>query len=272
MEGSMYLFKQKVIFIFIICISAICIVSCEKQDIDAEYQITFFQTGKSDCILIEADELVILCDTADEDDYYKIADALREKNINQIDYLILSHFDKDHIGSATKIVENFPVSCAIMPDYKKDSKLYISLMAALETQNTDVRRLTTDELIEKNDVKILIEAPKRNFYEDENNYSLITTVTCKNTSFLLMGDALKQRTEEFMEGKTFSKGQYQVVKLPHHGDYNKALKNFISSVAPFYAVITEDNNQERVEEKLIMELEQQSCDIFYTFQGDIVID
>ncbi len=67
-------------------------------------KLTFLDTGKSDCIVIEAGESVVLNDTADADDVAAICAYLDERGTTWIEYLILSHFDKDHIGGAAGVV------------------------------------------------------------------------------------------------------------------------------------------------------------------------
>lgn len=57
----------------------------------------------------------------------------------------------------------------------------------------------------------------------------------------------------------------------NYSNQEGSLKKMIDAVSPFTAIITDDRNRERVSEKLIRELTENSCVILYTFQGDIVI-
>ena len=65
------------------------------------FSLEILDTGKSDCIIVCMDGVTVVNDAADEDDFDSICAALERRGVQRIDYLILSHYDKDHIGSAS---------------------------------------------------------------------------------------------------------------------------------------------------------------------------
>ena len=78
-------------------------------------------TGKSDAVLLQADGFTVLNDTAFYETSGDLQMLLKNSGIERIDLLILSHFDKDHIGSAAFIIESFDVKFVIMPGYTENS-------------------------------------------------------------------------------------------------------------------------------------------------------
>lgn len=106
----------------------------------------FLKTGESDSILIRMDNTVVLVDTADSDDYSALKAKLTEHSITTIDYLIISHFDNDHIGAAAGIIKDFNVTNMYIPDYVRDSGLYRSMMSAVEAKGEGItlHRVTED--------------------------------------------------------------------------------------------------------------------------------
>ncbi|MBR5746568.1 MAG: MBL fold metallo-hydrolase, partial [Clostridia bacterium] len=56
--------------------------------------------GKADCIVMRHKGQVLLIDTGEEENLPEIESHLSSRGISKIDYLILSHFDKDHVGGA----------------------------------------------------------------------------------------------------------------------------------------------------------------------------
>lgn len=231
--------------------------------------VTFYNTGKSDAILIEMDELVILNDTADADDYDMLYKSLQNKAITSIDWLIISHFDKDHIGSATKLISNFDVKHVLMPNYAEDSYYYKSMMQEIKNRNIPVTLLVNEDYtISSANGELQINGGKEPYYEDDNNYSLITAIHYGNHKMLLMGDALKKRTEEILDTQ-LGQEDYLLIKVPHHGDYNKKLRILFEQTKPEYAVITEDAKRERLEDKLLELLEEEDVKAFFTMDGTI---
>lgn len=213
--------------------------------------VRVLETGKSDCILITLDDIVILMDTADADDYAEISDMLQSLGISRIDHLILTHFDNDHIGSAAKVIEDFEVAQVYMPNYVRDSGLYRSLTESLDenASRTAVQRLNDDTEIALPAGKLWINVSRvypelshdQPIPQDsmDNDLSLICGLSLGDFSALFMGDAEKQRCEDFLAQKQYA-GQYDLVKLPHHGNYNKVLRDILTASGVKYGVICSD--------------------------------
>lgn len=253
---------------FVLCL-ALFLTGCggEKES-GASLRMTFLDTGKSDCILIEAGESIVVNDTADADDAEAICTFLDEQGKTQIVYLILSHFDKDHIGSAADLILKYEVGCVLMPDYEEDSAAYLALMQALEETGTESRRLREAYAFSLEGVDFYVDAPRESVYENDNNYSLITCVTNGQNRFLLAGDAKKLRIEEFLDTRE-AKGRYDLIKMPHHGNYTKNLETLFATARPRYAVLTADPERLRVEEKTVALLDAYGCEVYYTDEGTV---
>ena len=231
-------------------------------------KLTFLDTGKSDCIVIEAGERVVVNDAADADDAATICTFLDERGKARIEYLILSHFDKDHIGSAAELITRYEVGCVLMPDYEEDSEPYLALMRALSETGTESRRLRKAFVFSLGGADFYVDAPREIAYENDNNYSLITCVRNGANRFLLMGDAKKQRTGEFLETEA-AKEQYDLIKMPHHGNYTKNLETLFETARPRYAVLTADTERLRVEEETVALLNAYDCKAYYTDEGAV---
>lgn len=265
----MFLMRKKKLFLtFLLCLFLLLAGCGGKEENGALLKITFLNTGKSDCIVIEAGESVVVNDAADADDAEAICAFLDKRGKGQIAYLILSHFDKDHIGSAADLISRYEVGCVLMPDYEEDSDTYLALMRALEETETESRRLRESFAFSLEGTDFYVDAPCEEVYENDNNYSLITCVTNGENRFLLMGDAKKVRTGEFLETDA-AKDRYDLVKMPHHGNYTKNLETLFALARPRYAVLTADPERTRVEEETTVLLAAYRCQVFYTDEGTV---
>ena len=243
--------------------------------------IRVLDTGKSDCILITLDDAVILMDTADADDYAEIADTLQSLGISRIDHLILTHFDNDHIGSAAKIIEDFHVVQVYMPNYVRDSGLYRSLMESLEEQasRTAVTKLNDDFEIALPAGKLWINVSR--VYPElshevpipedsmDNDLSLICGLSLDEFSALFMGDAEKARCEDFLMQTAYA-GQYDFVKLPHHGNHNKALRDILSASGVKYGVICSDAFA-NIEAEVVTLMRNLGALTYYSYNGTMLL-
>lgn len=258
--------KKNCLFLLLMCLAFVLAGCSGEKESGVSLKLTFLDTGKSDCIVIEAGESVVMNDTADLDDAAAICAYLDERGRTRIEYLILSHFDKDHIGSAAALISRYEVGCVLMPDYEEDSDAYLSLMQVLKETDTAHERLKRDVSFTVEGVSFYVDAPDEGSYENDNNYSLITCVTNGETRFLLMGDAKKIRTKEFLSSAA-AKEQYDLIKMPHHGNYTKNLETLFETAKPRYAVLTADPERLRVEDETVSLLNEYKCEVYYTDEG-----
>lgn len=251
--------------------------------VNAEHLLTMriFKTGKSDCILIKLDNTVIMIDTADANDYGMISDTLESLGISRIDHLILTHFDNDHIGSAAGVIEDFEVTNVYAPNYVRDSGLYRSMIEAVEKRAavTTFHKLNEDTEIALETGKLWINVSR--VYPDlsheepipedsmDNNLSLICGLSLGDFSALFMGDAEKARCEDFLKQTQYA-GQYDFVKLPHHGSHNKMLRDTLTTVAPKYGAICTDS-VETIEMELVYLLRNLGALIYYSYNGTFLL-
>lgn len=243
-----------------------CVSGCGH--VETYLKMDILNTGKSDCILIQLGDKVILNDAADEDDYKLITSVLDDYCIKKIDYFIISHYDNDHIGSAANIIKNYQVGRIFSPDYKRDSKLYRKLMKATISANIPISFLTADYTIETLNGTIQINAPLKKEYDNDNNYSLITSVNCKGYRLLLCGDALEQRMAEF---NSACKDSYTFIKLPHHGSYDNELEAALIKTKPLYAAVTA-GTKKGLQVALLSELDALGVRLYKNFEGQISVN
>ena len=243
-----------------------CAAEAPTGESTGTFRMEILSTGKSDCIILCMDDLVIVNDAADEDDFETICAALEEIGAEKIDYLILSHYDKDHIGSAAELVRTYEVGEICGPAYEENSVYLASLERAAESRSVPFTRLEEDKIISAENGSVLIDPPDID-YGDDNNNSLITTVTWKGENLLLLGDAKKDRLKEQLE---VSLESYRFIKLPHHGDSNKPLLKLIDETKPTWAAVTAESETD-IEPKLKTALTAAQTTLFCTANGPLTI-
>lgn len=110
--------------------------------------IIYFNVGQADSTLITINNKTMLIDSGNDSDGYYIADFLKAQNINKIDYLILTHYDEDHIGGAYKIIEELDIGIIYTPKTIVDSETYKKLIDVAKDKveiNTSLQ--ASDEII-----------------------------------------------------------------------------------------------------------------------------
>ena len=267
---------RAIIVIFImICsiISFLKIKNDSKRWVDADvtvklpFEIDILSTGKSDFILIEAEGKFIIIDCGFYENSTKIKEFLNYKDVEEIEYLILSHNDKDHIGGAPIILDNFKINNLVQADYEKNTVQYKNYIEAVERNELNPILLHSNIITNINGAKITIYPAIKDSYDKSNDYSIIVGVDYGKYRFLFTGDAEDERMKEFREEDT---GNYTFLKMAHHGIYNDEVGKFLESVSPSYAAITCSYFM-YPDRKLISLLNEQKIKTFYTSSGDISI-
>ncbi len=250
-------------------------------------RVDFLDVGDADTILLRMDGTVILIDTGETADYATIHARLQGYGIDTIDHLIITHYDNDHIGSARSVLTDFTVKNVYMPAYIRDSRLYRNMMSMLDALvaegSTVVNRMTEDIRLDLGYGQVWINATK--LYEpeltlgsddshamEENNYSLITSVTFGETSFLFAGDAEGERMAEFVDLMGDVEPSYDVLKIPHHGRYDKELSEFLRAETGHlrYCVVSV-GSEDLVENSLVTAMRATGAGQYFTYNGHIRI-
>ena len=204
-----------------------------------ELSVKVMKTGKSDAIIIESDGRLMVIDTADKDDGAQLSAYMRSRNINSIDYLILSHLDKDHIGGAARVIDDMRVKKLIQANYSKKSDEHDEYTAAYERHEITPLLLTSRMEFEFAGAWVTLIPAAKEEYKESNDYSIMTEITYGKHRFLFAGDAESERLSEYLSGDV---QPFDFVKMPHHGAYDDMTEKFIEVVSPTYAVITCSND------------------------------
>ena len=264
----MYTDNMKTIFSILLCISAL--LGCSPAPA-AGMEIYTYSIGKADCSLLSFDGINVLIDTGEDDDGDDIAEELQYLEIEKLDLVILTHFDKDHIGGFGELADSVTVDKVIMPDYVRASDAYHEMEAALQKHSITTERLSSDLSFELGNAAFTIWASTQSYdpeKENDNKMSLITSVTYGQVKLLFMADA---------EGAWLSDLCYKgyelgcdVLKFPCHGKWQKNIPALVALSLPRYAIIT-DSIKNPASDKTLDALNTMDIKTLRTIDGNIHI-
>ena len=177
--------------------------------------------------------------------------------------MIVTHYDKDHVGGADKILEDIDVKEVYMPVYNKDSKQYDQFAEALAASGAKEHRLKIGSrtAFETDDgVSFDITAAHRDWYgaDEENDFSLAVRMRYGDTRFFFPGDAENPRQLELLEEGNVA---CDVLKVPYHGRLVKASQAFLTEADPKIAFIT-DSEEDPANPVVLSILEELDTDVF----------
>lgn len=255
------------VLLLLLIFSAYSAVKEDKKELvnpgDPVYTYFYRTKNDADCILIKQGGASILIDTGEKVDAKGIITFLKEQNIETINYMILTHADKDHIGGALDIIKNLKVEEVIKPYYSNKS----DEMDLIESELLKREIRTSHQLhmrkFSAGEISIFVYPPLEKRYSDDNNYSLATLVTHKNVKMLFPGDAKYKRLNELLEIKWGD--DIALLKIPYHGRQVENSKLFIETINPEFAVVTAAD----ADESILQACDETGAQIFYTLKQDV---
>jgi competence protein ComEC len=206
--------------------------------------LTFLDVGQGLAVLLEQGGRFALYDAGP--DSSGIADTLEARGIRELDWVVLSHNHRDHVGGFVELAKVRVGRLYVGPDTAggvwRDSVLYVALR-----QGIPVDTLVRGDMLGlgggANGSAVDDELPELRVlwppdYEtvSENHGSVVLEVSWGAGSALLTGDLDSLGERKLLElSPTLSAGLLQV---PHHGSAGSSSLAFLAQVSPEYAVVS----------------------------------
>lgn len=235
---------------------------------DKSDYIKMIDVGQGDSILLHSDNKNILVDTGGA---YKEGSIffnthlplLKSEGIKKLDYLIFSHGDKDHIGEANTLINNFKVDKIIINSNK---------LNYFEKQLPKNKTIIGEEgLIIKLKDFTLVELNTN--LEDENDSSGVYLLNYKNINMLLTGDASKKSEDYILDN--YNLPHINILKVGHHGSKTSTSERLLKETNPNIALIScgKDNKFNHPNKETINALNKYNVKYYRTDkQGTITIN
>ena len=257
---------MKLFLILILTALLLALTPACAAEAGTELEIYCFRAGKADAFLITTPDSAVLMDCGLKSLGGDIVEELRSRGIRRLDALIITHFDKDHVGGAARVIESIPIGTVYQNDCLRDSSQVESYLAALEKAGITPVTVTADMSFSLDSVSWRIDAPAGDYEKDiSNNNSLIITVKNGGDTLVFMGDAEKARIEEYLMSRP---GKADFLKVPHHGAMEDNSAALFGTLQADAAVIT-SSDDEPEDGDVVKLLEEAGGQVYLTRQGPV---
>ncbi|MEK3917509.1 DNA internalization-related competence protein ComEC/Rec2 [Paenibacillus sp. FSL H7-0331] len=257
-----------------------------------EGHVDFIDVGQGDSILIRSpiSRSVILIDGGGTVSFHKpgeewklrkspyevgsklLVPLLKKRGIQQIDYLIISHEDADHIGGLQAVLEQIPVKQLVYNGtFKPGTAVEKLFQTALNKQVKLVKAIAGNTLKVDASTELLVLHPipgpaavELHIEKEQNGQSVVLMMRMGNTRWLFTGDmdqaaetAVAQMTAAYKSvdnthtsslqdakekplnlPELMLQGPIDVLKVAHHGSKTSTSNNWIQAYQPKMAVIS----------------------------------
>lgn len=245
------LIKINIIVIVILTITLKLILNFIPKSL----KIYFVDVGQGDCTLIKTpyNKNILIDGGGSEFSNFDVGENivlpyLLDRKVNIIDYLVISHFDSDHIGGLLYVLENLKIKNIIISKQGKITENSKKFNYIVNDKKINVLLVKKGDVINIDKVSsINILFPEQSLIKENiiNNNSIVAQFKCMDFKMLFTGDIEKIAEKKIIElYNNSNKLESTVIKIAHHGSKTSSTKEFLEKVKAKIAVIGvgENNN------------------------------
>jgi competence protein ComEC len=170
-----------------------------------------------------------------------VSEYLWWRGLDQIDYILATHADADHIDGLNDVARNFGVRAALVARTPQQDPEFSRFAETLSTRNIPIRTIGAgDEMMFGNvSMSVLWPVPStdQNLLSG-NNDSLVLRLRFGDRSILLTGDIEAPAEKSLVEAENLRHLRADIVKVAHHGSKSSSIDSFIAATHPSLAIIS----------------------------------
>ena len=231
---------------------------------DAAFSLTVLDVGQGLSVLVKAGNDCLLYDGGGRGASSYVVSYLQQNDVTELDWLVASHYDEDHISGLVGVLNTISVDQALMPDYSTDTQIYQSLQNSLEEKSVPVTHPTQGESFTLGDAEIQVVGPFDYTYDSDNSNSICLKICYGNFSCLLTGDAEQDAEHDMIASEQDLTCDVYVVG--HHGSSSSTSEELLNAASPEYAVLSvgADNRYGHPAEQTMKALQNHGVELYRT--------
>ena len=205
--------------------------------------------SSSDANLIINQGKSLMIDVSYADTYGRVVDMLNDNGVTHLDYVVITHWDNDHIGNLKNLIANNIID-SDTDVYMPLAPSFVSAETVTEYQtyfagyNIEYKTPTNLATIDVGNLKVtfgncdLVQDEQYASLPDRRNLiSTVLLIEHKDIKAFYSGDADNQ-AYEYLYNTGFIKGAVDLFKIGHHGFNITTFAPFLKICSPKYSVQT----------------------------------
>lgn len=167
---------------------------------------------------------------------HPVVRALRNRGVDRLEMLVLTHPDLDHIGGAAAVLSTFAVGQVIDPAIPVPKSTYADVLDVARRRGVPWMRASAGQVFHIDGVTLRILHPFDGTADlgDANASSVVMLVSWRGFNALLTGDAYVDVERRLID----EVGDIDVLKVGHHGSDTSTDSLFLAHTRPEVALIS----------------------------------
>ena len=223
---------------------------------------TVLDVGQGLAAVIETRSRTLVFDTGPQFGDFNTGDAvvlpfLQHRGIKQLDMLVISHGDNDHIGGAAAILKAMPVN---------------AIQSSVPTELPDAQACIAGQSWQWDEIQFTFLHPAANVAGSANERSCVLKVSSRSGSILLTGD-IEKHAEASLIKHHKNLLPADILLVAHHGSRSSSSAAFIDAVSPQAAVIASgfNNRYQFPAAEVVERFQERSVSLFNTADSGAVL-
>lgn len=199
---------------------------------------------------------------------YVLLPYLKQQGIGKLTGIFLTHTDEDHVNGAREVLEEakkgwFSVGYLFMPYWMGESEGGKELAEMAKEAGAAVRFLCAGDQVRTE--KMIFQAlfpGKEDYTENPNGGSLVLSWESERMRGIFTGDLPAEQEKEVI----LEEGDYDFLKVGHHGSNGSSSEDFLAKVSPQIALIScgQNNRYGHPGKESMERLRREGAEIFRT--------
>ena len=237
----------------------------------AGLEAVMLDVGQGQCVLLASGGKYALVDCGSGSSWYDAgelaAHQLETMGCTELDYLILSHYDKDHISGVAGLLARMDAAEVLVTEGTDDEAVQAAVLETAAAHGAEVRTVSEETALALGKARLRVFPPVGD--SDDNERSLVVLVSLGEQDLLLTGDLDRAAEKALLEAWDLPDIEY--LAAGHHGSKTSTSAELLDALKPETVCISVGSNSYgHPARETLRRLGERGCTVYRTdLHGDI---
>ena len=217
-------------------------VKAGQRQYAGDLNVIMLDVGQGQSIVLSSGGEFALVDCGSANSWYDAggiaADQLATMGCRELDYLVLTHYDSDHVDGVETLLARMKVDTLLVPDVEDDAGMRENILASAREAGTSVEFVRTETRCALGESRLTIYPPLGDGTDNERGLAMLCSH--EDWDLLVTGD-MDSATEKLLL-ETYDLPDLEVLVAGHHGSRGSSSWDFLRAVMPETALISVGSN------------------------------
>lgn len=231
----------------------------------SDLDVLVLDVGQGQSVVLASDGAFALVDCGSANSWKNSGETAARQLVSmgcrRLDYLVLTHYDRDHVSGVTGLLERLEVDALLVPEGEDDAGLQDAVLSAAEARGVRVSFITGEERLDFGRGALTVYPPLGESGDNERGLSILASAG--DSGFLITGDMDAATEAKLLE--TYDLPDIEALAAGHHGSKYATSQALLEALEPETACISVGSNSYgHPAEETLLRLARQGCGIYRT--------